>query len=581
MTSKKKKKFHLQQKANAPQQAQPTQAGPKRGTKSPVDPLRFAIMVTAGFFVIALFGMLNHEMWRDEHQAWLVARDANSLSGVLNNMRYEGNPALWHFFLFLITRITHDPIFMQAFHLLIATSSIFVFNRYASLSNLHKILFSFGYFPLYEYAVISRSYALGILLAFAVCALYKSRTSRYILIGVLLALLANVTPYAIVIAGGIAGILILDYFLFQQRNRKMFLQLAAGMIIFILGLAFSFYQIWPEKDNSFPAPYAKSLFDFIRWLEVSSKLFTTYFYIPETTEHFWNTNIYFKNPGQIKHAAGFGGWLADNPAYLLSWVIMPVILFVSGILIFLRKRLILLLYIVTVFGLFALYYSTALMYARYCGYLLISMIICYWLAGYYPEKKQNTYFSGLGKRISGPFLTVVLALNVIGAVVAYSVDLQYKFSTSKLASNYIKQHKLDSLPIVGMTDFMASPLATYLDRKLYYPQMKDTGSFIIWSTKRQDQMNFDESVAELGAYINRGHPRVLWVKDSAPQVSLDGKTNVDMERAILLDNLQVDLLQKFDGGIVNDEKYYIYLVQKVDPARIDDSKYIRISTFTK
>ena len=94
-------------------------------------------------------------------------------------------------------------------------------------------------------------------------------------------------------------------------------------------------------------------------------------------------------------------------------------------------------------------------------------------------------------------------------------------------------------------------------------------------------MSFEESISELGAYINRGNPRVLWVKNSAPQVSMDGKNNQDMERAILLDDLQVDLLQKVDGGIVNDEKYYIYLVQKVDPARIDNSKYIRIGTFTK
>ena len=94
-------------------------------------------------------------------------------------------------------------------------------------------------------------------------------------------------------------------------------------------------------------------------------------------------------------------------------------------------------------------------------------------------------------------------------------------------------------------------------------------------------MTFEETVAELGTFMNRGNPRVLWVKNSAPQISLDGKNNQDMERAILLDNLQLDLLQRVDGGIVNDEKYYIYLVQKVDPARIDDSRYIRISTFTK
>ena len=92
-------------------------------------------------------------------------------------------------------------------------------------------------------------------------------------------------------------------------------------------------------------------------------------------------------------------------------------------------------------------------------------------------------------------------------------------------------------------------------------------------------MTFEQSVAEMAAYMNKGNPRVLWVKNSAPQVSLDGKNNQDMEKAILMDSLKIDLLQRVEPGIVNDERYYIYLVQKVDPARIDDS-YIRINILT-
>ena len=572
MASKKKKKFYQQPKATAPSPVQPQQ---HKEIKLATTPVRFALMVTAGFFVIGLLGILSHEMWRDEHQAWLVARDANSLSQLLDNMNYEGNPALWHFFLYWITRVTHDPIYMQAFHLLAATSFIFIFNRYAPLSNLHKILFSFGYFPLYEYAVISRSYALGILLVFGVCALYKNRTTKYILIGVLLALLANVTIYAVVIACCIAGILVLDYFFYQQKNRKAMMQLAVGLVIFILGVAFSLYQIWPDKDNSFPAPYANSLFDFPRWWQVSSKLFTTYAYIPQIQEHFWNSNIYFKDTGTTA-TGNFSDWLSVHPDYLLLWVILPIITFFTGILIFLRKPMVLLLYIGMTIGLFSVYYYTALMHSRYCGYLLIGLVVCYWLSEYYPEKKYYSILSGLGKKISRSFLTVVLALNVIGAIVAYSVEIQYKFSPSKEVANYIKENKLDSLPIVGVTDFTISPIATYLDKKIYYPQMNDFGSFTIWSTKRKDQMTFNETVASLGAFIDKRNQKALWIKDSAPQVSMDGKNQQDMEKAILRNDLQVDLLKKFSPGIVGDERYFIYLVQKVDPAKVDLSKYIKI-----
>jgi hypothetical protein len=581
MASKRKKKYYQRPKAGSgqPPDDQMAEPGKLKTTGLQSSALRFPLMVTAVFFVIALIGILTHEMWRDEHQAWLVARDANSLPQLLDNMNYEGNPALWQFFLFLITRITHEPVFMQLFHLIVATSFIFLFNRYAPLSNLHKILFSFGYFPLYEYAVISRSYVLGILLVFAVCALYKNRTTKYILIGALLALLANVTIYAVILAGGLAGILILDYFIYQQKNAKATLQLATGMIIFMAGVGFSLYQIWPEKDNSFPAPYAAGLFDFARWWQVSSKLFTTYAYIPQIEQNFWNTNIFHKDPGVIV-AGSFSGWINKYPGVLFSWVLMPIITFVCGVVIFLRRPLILLLYVGTTLGLLSIYYYTALLHSRYCGYLLIALVVCCWLAEYYPEKKYRSgtigYLSNLGRKINRPFLTIVLGLSVIGSLIAYSMDMQYKFTPSKQAANYIKQNRIDSLPIVGMTDFIISPLSSYLDKKIYYLQMADTGSFIIWSKKRKDQLSFEESVAALGSYVDKGHPRVLWIKNSAPQVSADGTRSQDMTKAVLRNDLRIDLINHFGPGIVGDEQYYIYLVQKVDPATVDYNKYIKI-----
>ena len=89
-------------------------------------------------------------------------------------------------------------------------------------------------------------------------------------------------------------------------------------------------------------------------------------------------------------------------------------------------------------------------------------------------------------------------------------------------------------------------------------------------------MGLQESVASLGAFMDNGNPTVLWIKDSAPQVSMDGTNQHDMEKAILRNDLQVDLLKKFSPGIVGDEKYFIYLVQKIDPAKVDFSKYIKI-----
>lgn len=576
--SSKKKKYYLKKKIETSNDV--AKHISKHSPGFSLSPLKFTFFVTLAFFLFALIGLLNHELWRDEHQAWLVARDAQSLSQLLDNMKYEGNPALWHFFLFIITRFSHDPVYMQLFHLLVAVSFIFIFNRYAPLSNLHKILFSFGYFPLYEYGVISRSYGLGVLLIFSICALYKHRISKYILIGFLLALLANVTIYALVIGAAIAGVLILDYFYYQQKNFKTTLQLGSGMVIFLAGLLFSLYQVWPEKDNSFPAPYATTPLEISRWFQTSAKIFTTYFYIPQLNINFWNTTIFYKDPGLFGPNA-FWPWIKEHPGYYLGLIIFPIVTFITGISLFIRKPLVLLLYLCSTLGLFAIYYYTALLHVRYSGYMFIALIACYWISEYYPSKNYKAgwkdFLSLFGKKIYKPILTIMLVFSLIGSLAALSVDMTHKFSPSKDVADYIKINKIDTLPIVGVTDFTISPLSTFLDTSLYYPQMDSTGSFTIWNSKRKNTMTFQEVVAQISKFMNQGHDRVLWVKDSAPQLTADNGQKFDIEAAIIGENLQLDLLKKFDPGIVADEKYYIYLVQKVDPSKVDASKYIRIN----
>ena len=56
-------------------------------------------IITGFYFLLSIIGILNHEMWRDELQAWMVAIDAHSIAQLFQNVKYEGHPALWHLFL--------------------------------------------------------------------------------------------------------------------------------------------------------------------------------------------------------------------------------------------------------------------------------------------------------------------------------------------------------------------------------------------------------------------------------------------------------------------------------------------------
>ena len=176
---------------------------------------RYAIGLTTGFLILGGFTAFNHEMWRDEIQAWLLARDSASFFELFAHLKYEGHPGLWHLCLMPLSRITASPVIMQVFHLLIAGVTVYLFVRYAPFNWLQKFLFCFGYFVLYEYAVIARNYALGLLLLILFCVLFRERYKRPLWIGGILFLLAHTSVHALIVTIGISFALFCEYFLMK------------------------------------------------------------------------------------------------------------------------------------------------------------------------------------------------------------------------------------------------------------------------------------------------------------------------------------------------------------------------------
>ena len=109
----------------------------------------------AGLWVLmlalGLWGTLNHVMWRDELNGWLIARDSLTWGDFWQSIRYEGHPILWYLILLGLNHFTIDPIAMQLAHLAIALTAIAIFLRFGVFTRLQKLLFVLGYLPLYEY----------------------------------------------------------------------------------------------------------------------------------------------------------------------------------------------------------------------------------------------------------------------------------------------------------------------------------------------------------------------------------------------------------------------------------------------
>jgi hypothetical protein len=87
----------------------------------------YSLFITLGYFIIALIGVLHHEMWRDEFQAYLVSRDSHSFAELVANNKYEGHPLLWYTLLYWLTAFTENPLALQFLNLAFAIGAVLSF----------------------------------------------------------------------------------------------------------------------------------------------------------------------------------------------------------------------------------------------------------------------------------------------------------------------------------------------------------------------------------------------------------------------------------------------------------------------
>ena len=117
-------------------------------------------------------------------------------------MRPSGHPIVYPFLTFISSFIYDKPLSLQLMQWSLAAICVFIFLSRAPFSKFQKLLFAFGYFPFWEYCLISRHYVVIQLLTF-LGVIFVSK-KKYSLVGMsfLIALLMNTHALAWSIAIG-------------------------------------------------------------------------------------------------------------------------------------------------------------------------------------------------------------------------------------------------------------------------------------------------------------------------------------------------------------------------------------------
>ena len=536
---------------------------------------KFYLILLTVFFTLSSIGIFNHEMWRDELEAWLIANNSYSLPELSNNLRYTGHPILWYACLYLITRFTDSVWAMQLFHIIIALSFVGLFLFYAPFSKLQKFLFCFGYFTLYEYTIISRNYGLGVLFLFAFCACYRYRARNYLPLAIILFLLSYTNAYCAIVGFALALTLIVDAYFNREQRRRLYRQrwtIVTSITIYAIGLITSLLQMIPPASADYrgdlidladktllytTAEDINSPFFYLRKLAQSSAtIWKAYVAIPDwSTWHFHSSNIFdlftdsmAKVLGNITIYNGF------NTLELLIYPLCIIIFTIVAISLF-KKAIVLFFYLISNCALIGFYFFVRIPNTRHTGYLFIVFLVSLWLSNNYKDssflaKFQPRFFNKFIPKKSS-ILTFFLCLHLVGGVYAYSRDIVQPFSASKAAVEYIKENNYDRLPIVGTYYVKVAPFAALLNKQIYYPESEEFGTYTVWTAqRRKNNLNITQQaiLEQTANLLNDENPEILLV--------LTEKL-VDKIPA-----LKIQPLNRFELSIIKGEVYYLYLVTK-------------------
>lgn len=545
--------------------------------------------------VLGSVGILHHELWRDETQAWLLARDSPSVVALFRNTRNEGHPLLWHYCLFIISRISYSPIAMQIFHLLLAIGSIWLIVKKSPFSLLERSLITFGYFTFYEYALLSRSYGLGVFLTFLFCALYcgfngsdfnggrkrqVNKSSQAWLMVLTLALLANTTVLGLILSGVLAIALYYRLFFTQPKKPRpaiwpMTCALITAWSVSAIQIGRSLLNPMGLKGFDADAREAISVYatepnitepnitgsdvltqttditPLASWLDNADKLLQiilkSHLPLPSFRFHFWNQHL-LENQGTYT--------VADWLMMMMSLALVGLVMLIAFLL--LRKTpIFLFIYALGGLGMCSIFVIAYRGTTRHYGNLFILLLACLWLARWSSQHVlrrstgQPTSYASTNK-LANRLFTAILCVQVIAGIHAYSADLRHPFSASNQTAQIIKA-QFNTLPVLAINQRPISPVSSYLNRPLFYPEANQFGSF--WS-RSYPEMKDEATITEALQAFSSTHPDFIAILTRP--LSLPPRTKPATP------TLEIHYIDYVGPSIVEDEAFFLYRIHAVN-----------------
>lgn len=493
-------------------------------------PLLWAVFII--YVVLFCFAMYRHELWGDEYHSWNIAKASKNVWELLSNIRYEGHPPLWYLILFTISKFTHNLGGIQAVHLCIAIVAVFILLLHSDIPVANRIWMPFGYYLLFEFTLLSRNYAIGLLLAFCICMIIRRQfRGKLLLYYLLLFLLTNTHLLGIFLAGSLHL-----YFLIYRAEQKE----KAGLVVLhgVLGIllvmpALSF--VFPPSDSVLNPQFFSNKWQ-LKQQAATIVLAPLRALMPIPVwwdGHFWNTQFLIdaQRPYPVLKIV--------NP--ILSLGLLALVFFILR-----GNKKSLLLFGVNLLLTFATAAIFPLTSARYVGFIYIGFIVAYWL---YASETPTTLGA---RRLAG----ILLILQLAGGAIAVTKDIRYPFSNAYRAHGLFSEVP-PSDKIV--TDYWClNVLSAYVDKPFYCVDLGKEVTFLKWKEDvfrpivNGESAHYDGMMKYM-ADNNLRYVYFMTIYSPAALAKLDPQ---------FVDCFKLELIDKREGAIEKYGDLYLYRVRE-------------------
>lgn len=204
---------------------------------------KISIIIALLYFLLHLFVVLNHECWRDEAQAWLIAKNLSYID-IFKELCVEGHPCLWFLLIAPFAKLGLSFYYFNYISLLMCTISVYILFRRSQLPIIAKIAVIFSSMFLFYNPVVCRSYSLIVLLCVILATEFKNRLLHPVRFAILISLLMQTH---IVIYGLCFGLMI--ELLIQLINNKTQKKITLlSMMIPVLSTIILFIELLPRPN---------------------------------------------------------------------------------------------------------------------------------------------------------------------------------------------------------------------------------------------------------------------------------------------------------------------------------------------